>query len=360
MKQYMDDYSLFEQCLSRLEAGEDLETILADNPAEAGKLRPLLTAAVKARCSGAPLRIPASAKIDSRTRFLAEAGRMQKKQHLFDPRLRFAGAAAMVVIVLLAGIFGTGLASAKAVPGQTLYPVKLVVEQAQLALTVDQPTRLNLEEEFDRRRVEETEKLSLAGRSESVTLAGPLNLSTDQTYAVGGVTLNLTPDQEAIANSLAGSYVEVKGNVRGADGLDVEGIELRLFNFSGILNAMSDNEWLVSGVKVMVMETTQITGQPKIGKRVELTTLHYDEEYFLALSVRVTGPAEKENKPLEQKENNGKGKTTLVNQGTAENESSETLSPTQTPEPRNPADNRKPEPTKLLELDDDDNDDDDD
>jgi len=354
LKQAFDDYSLLEYFLARLEAGENLESILAQFPDKAGKLRPLLTAALKAHDSGAPLRIPASAQIDSRTRFLAEANRLQKKQPGFLPHLRFAGAAALVVFIFIVGLFGTGLASAKAVPGEALYPVKRAVERAQLALTIDQVTRLNLEEEFDRRRVSETETLTKAGSLESVTLAGPLNESTDQTWTVGGVQLNLTPDQEAVARSLSGSYIEVKGQVRSEGDLDVEDMELRLFNFSGTLDAISENEWLVSGVKVLVMENTQITGKPKIGKKVELTTLHYNEEYFLALSVKVTGGASDKDQPEERNQNDGKGNTQPLITETSEVDQEGTPTLSSTPEPKETEETDKPEPTIKQETTDDD------
>ncbi len=355
MKQAMNDYSLLETCLARLEAGEDLESILARFPDQAGKLRPLLTAALKARRSGSSLRIPASAQIDSRTRFLVEADRMQqKKQSGFFPRLRFAGVTAMVVFIFVAGLFGTSLASAEAVPGEALYSVKRAVERVQLALTTDQVTRLNLEEEFDRRRVAETEALTKTGRPQSVTLAGPLKETTAQAWTVGGVQLNLNPEQESIARSLSGSYVEVKGQVRSEGDLDVEDMELRLFNFSGTLEAMSDTEWLVSGVKVLVMENTQITGKPKIGRKVEMTTLHYDEEYFLALSVKVTGPASNENKTEGQNRNNGNPQPLIT--ATPEVEQEDTLSLSSTPEPQEVEETRKPDPTKQQETEVDDKD----
>lgn len=328
MKQFMDDYSLFEYCLARLEAGEDLDSILARFPDKAGQLQPLLKAALEARRSGQPVHIPASAKVDSRTRFLAEAGRMQKKAPLFNPPLRLARALVIVVLFLFAGLFGTGLASAEAVPGETLYPIKRAVEKAQLALTTDQTSKLDLEEEFDRRRVAETEKLVQTGRSESVTLAGTLNETTDHIWTVGGVRLNLPAELLADADSLRGSYVEVKGRLEGDLGLTVENMELRLFNISGVLDQMAADEWVVSGVKVLVMANTQITGKPAIGKRVALTTLHYNEDYFLALSVRVMGQGSNQNN---QQDNPNKGKG---NQGTEiDDDEQKTLTPSGTPAP---------------------------
>lgn len=305
MTQHLETYSLLENCLARLNAGEDLELILAQYPQQAAELRPLLMAALKARRAGSPLRIPASAQIDSRTRFLVEAQRRQSQPKSFFPRLNFAGALVTALILLFAGIFGTSLASAETIPGEALYPVKRVVEKAQLALTTDQNTRLKLEEEFDRRRVAEAEELEQKGRIESVRVAGPLEESEDETWSVGGVKLKLTSEQVVLARTLTGSYIEVNGQIRGEEGIEVESLELRLFTFSGILEAIQDNEWTVSGVKVLVMETTQITGKPKVGKRVDLTTLRYDEDYFLALTVRVTGDTD--NGKPEKNDNSGKG-----------------------------------------------------
>lgn len=329
MTQHLEPYTILDNCLTRLNKGEDLETVLADFPQQAAELRPLLIAALKASRSGVPLRVPASAQIDSRTRFIIEAQRRQTKPVGFLPRFKLAGAFAAIAIIVFAGIFGTGLASAETVPGETLYPVKRVVEQAQLVLTTNQSTRLDLEREFDRRRVSEAEELEQEGRTEPVTVAGPLEELDDQSWSVGGVKLNLTPDQEALARTLIGSYIEVKGKIRGEEGIEVENLELRLFTFTGTLEEISGKEWKVSGVKVLVMDSTQVSGTPRIGRRVELTTLHYDEDSFLALTVRVTGNGSKDNGSKEEK----KGSDDPVMTESVDGSPEHTLEATRTPEP---------------------------
>jgi len=300
LAQSLDLYTLLENCLARLHAGEDLETVLKAYPQQAADLRPLLVAALKAQRNGIPLRVPASAQIDSRTRFLMEAQRRQAQPRGFWSRLNLAGALTAAILLVFVGAFGTSLASADSIPGQTLYPVKRVVERAQLALTSDQSTRLDLEEEFDRRRILEAEKLEVSGRTESVAVAGQLMEDNEKTWRVGGVKLNLTPDQVALANTLNGSYIEVKGEIRGGEGIEVENLELRLFPFSGTIQSIQDNQWKVSGVKVLVMDTTEITGTPRVGSRVDLTTLRYDEDVYLALTVRVS------NSSANSKDNSGK------------------------------------------------------
>jgi hypothetical protein len=347
--QHLEPYAILEICLTRLNAGEDLETILVDFPQQAAEMRPLLIAALKASRSGAPLRVPASAQIDSRTRFLVEAQRRQTKPMGFLPRFKMAGAFVAIAIIVFAGIYGTGLASAQTVPGETLYPVKRVVEQAQLVLTTDQSTRLDLEEEFDRRRVAEAEELEQAGRTESVTVAGSLEKVEQQTWAVGGVKLKLSPDQEAIARTLVGSYIEVKGKIRGEEGIEVEKLELRLFTFTGTVEAIKGNEWTVSGVKVLVMESTQISGKPRVGKKVELTTLHYDDDSFLALTVRVSGSGSNGNGSKEDK----KGSDDPVITESVEDNPERTLEVTRTPEPQQTESSNSGESNKTPDSNDD-------
>jgi hypothetical protein len=347
--QPLEPYTILENCLTRLNQGEDLETVLADFPQQAAELRPLLIAALKASRSGVPLRVPASAQIDSRTRFIVEAQHRQTKPVGFLPRFKLAGALAAIAIIVFVGIFGTGLASAETVPGETLYPVKRVVEQAQLVLTTDQSTRLDLEEEFDRRRIAEAEELEQEGRIEPVTVAGPLEELEDQSWSVGGVKLKLTSDQEAVARTLLGSYIEVKGKIRGEEGIEVENLELRLFTFTGTIEEISGKEWKVSGVKVLVMDSTQIKGTPRVGKRVELTTLHYDEDSFLALTVRVSGSGSNGNGSKEE----NKGSDDPVITESVDDSPENTLEATRTPEPEETDSSKDDESNKTPDSNDD-------
>lgn len=349
MKQHLEPYTILDICLARLNNGEDLESVLVDYPQQAAELRPLLIAALKASRSGVPLRVPASAQIDSRTRFLVEAQRRQTKPMGFLPRFKAAGAFAAIAFILMVGIFGTGLASAKTVPGETLYPVKRVVEKAQLALTTNQSTRLDLEEEFDRRRVAEAEELEQEGRTVPVIVAGPLEELADRSWSVGGVKLKLSRDQEDLARTLAGSYIEVKGKIRGGEGIEVENLELRLFTFTGTIEEISGKEWRVSGVKVLVLDSTEVSGKPRVGKRVELTTLHYDEDSFLALTVRVSGNGSYGNGSKEE----NKGSDNPVKTESVEDNPENTLEATRTPAPSDSDSSNGGESSKTPDSDDD-------
>lgn len=87
---------------------------------------------------------------------------------------RFAAATALAVflfiLVLFFGQIGTVAAATRdALPGETLYPVKIVVEDVQLAFTLDPVQKAELHLAFAQSRVEEIEALDAAGKDEYIS-----------------------------------------------------------------------------------------------------------------------------------------------------------------------------------------------
>jgi hypothetical protein len=66
--------------------------------------------------------------------------------------------AGIIIVALLAG-GGTTLASQSSLPGDTLYPVKLVTENVQTAMAFNPEKKVELEAKFANRRLEEIQKL---------------------------------------------------------------------------------------------------------------------------------------------------------------------------------------------------------
>lgn len=281
---------LFEECLAQLRSGASLEDVLARHQPWAEDLRPLLETALLAqpiRAQAAGLKV---AQNRSRARFLGAAHQRRQPVKARGLRnlvsIRLPGAIALLAVLLFVSALGSGLGSASAVPGEALYPVKRVVEQAQMALTTRQSSRLELEESFDQRRADEAEELIHSGRSEEVTFAGYLWQDNELGWFVDQVRLILTPDQEVLARTLNGSYVEVEGEVRGEDGVEVSELKLRLFQLSGTLESIQPDRWIVSGIPVHIQLSTQVIGTPVKGQRVEITVLRMSDGQFLALSAK--------------------------------------------------------------------------
>ncbi len=76
---------------------------------------------------------------------------------------------ALAVLLIAAALLlgGTGVAAQSAIPGETLYPVKITIEAARLAATFDEPSKAELHLEFSRQRVAEIRELTARKKRES-------------------------------------------------------------------------------------------------------------------------------------------------------------------------------------------------
>lgn len=72
----------------------------------------------------------------------------------------------LIIVSLLGGGAGATYASQSSLPGEVLYPVKLVTERAQVALTVDDAREAALHLKFSSKRLEEVEELAHEGKKD--------------------------------------------------------------------------------------------------------------------------------------------------------------------------------------------------
>nr|MBC7245598.1 hypothetical protein [Chloroflexota bacterium] len=118
--------------------------------------------------------IPApQAKAANRARFLGEAVRLKEERRVQPLWLRLRlperigrgllGAALAVILVLAIGS-GVANAAANSLPGSSLYPLKLVIEDARLVFAFSHPTRTQLYLHFASERTKEMAHLAAAGR----------------------------------------------------------------------------------------------------------------------------------------------------------------------------------------------------
>jgi len=282
-----DETLVLDEALRKLRAGVPLDQVLAECGEFAAELAPLLEAAQWMQSSAAPA-APRGAMARSRARFLQAAEVRSAKALPFFARFRWAVNLAVILVVLAAALFFTGLGSVSALPGQALYPVKRAVEQARLALASSDPAgKLLLEENFDRRRVAEALRLAELGRGQRVSFAGFLSGGNGQPWMVEGLTLQLDDALQAAAQSLPGAYVEVQGQVQADGTVLVSVLRLRFFELKGQLAQNDGDRWLISGVWVAITGQTQVEQPPAAGQRVEITAIRLSQQDFLALSVRL-------------------------------------------------------------------------
>jgi hypothetical protein len=170
---------ILDKVLERLDAAEPLESILVDYPAQRDELVSLL--AVVRELS--PLhKIPPpiepevglAAFLDEARALAPEAASWRGRWRWLDERLVALGisysrtwvaARAATFLVLLFVLVGGALSlSANSLPGDWLYPVKLVGEEARLSLTWSQSARAEYHLQQAQNRVEEIQRLVQAGR----------------------------------------------------------------------------------------------------------------------------------------------------------------------------------------------------
>lgn len=280
---------ILEECLQRMQMGERPESILRDYPQQAGELRPLLESAQQAQ--GGVLHLPPVSGVSrSRAQFLEAAAAQTQRRRWFAFSLPRFGSALLTTFILILTIgLVVALASDRSLPGQPLYGIKRSVERAQLALSGDALTHLSREDAFDQRRAEEVRQLILSGRQQAVEFSGLLTRRIEDGYnqwSAAGIDFTLSGALQSSAGSMAGAYVELRGFVRGQQGVEITEMQLRLYQIGGILQSKTDEEWIIEGVRVRLPSLAELIGTPEVGKPISVTAIRVGENDFLALSAR--------------------------------------------------------------------------
>jgi hypothetical protein len=174
------------QCIEDIKTGRSsIEDCLDRYPSMREQLEPLLRIVLEIR--EPPDIKPSSAfKVKARVRLMDQihggqtAWRWPWSRH--DSRLKpalyikrfstsMAGFILAVVLAVSALGVGTTYASQASLPGDTLYPLKLVTEQAGMVLSPDGAARVERALSFANKRMREMEALAQKGRSEDLELA---------------------------------------------------------------------------------------------------------------------------------------------------------------------------------------------
>lgn len=286
----------FNEALSRLQSGENLQSILKLLPQDYELLEMIRVASYM---NIPPYKIPDANRQrqdHSKQEFLQAALQLGTKSpsHGFLgwlQGLRVASQMALIFVVIIVSLSITGIVSVQALPGQALYGVKRFVEQTQLALTRDSLGRLQLEEVQDARRVNEVLRLQLTGSRQSVSFAGWMKQNADGSWQVQGIPVVLDEESPFWNPMLNGSYVEVNG-VLSQDGVIIRDVELRLFKLHGTLQLVEPDGWQVNGIPLKISPETQTQVLISTGMVVDVTAIRLDNDQFMALVINIAGPAE--------------------------------------------------------------------
>ncbi len=283
MKQRTETPSLrtldaLDVCLAAFQTGVPLERTVSLYPEEAETLRAPLDGAVLAQalCVDAP---SAESFHRSRTRLLGHAARLRKSQKApwFRGFLRLSWALALVLALFFFSGYSVYSAAAQALPGESLYPVKRMLENARLQMT-SPARRPALEAVYNQRRLDEVQAL-IHKRSGGhyVTFWGTVEEQSDTRWVVNSIPVQLGTDVRIIGDIKVGMVIEIEGKTTPEGWILASELHLNRRDVVGNVEHISPTEWTVNGVTFKVNQNTTYDGQPALGDPV-LATLQAEED----------------------------------------------------------------------------------
>jgi hypothetical protein len=204
---------------------------------------------------------------------------------------RFSFTGAMVLILLLIFLFGgagmTALAAQPSLPGDALYPVKVNLEHIRLALARETSLRAELHMEFAERRLSEISGLLEEGRFENIPAATTEFEAHINNALVEQESLaQVDPEQAAILarqvseaftryalimNDMADQVPEsVRLEMRRALQVTQESGKIGELEFTGAVERMGQDTWVVAGRTITMNTTTEMKGPFATGDMVRI------------------------------------------------------------------------------------------
>ena len=272
-------YNAFEVCLAAIATGVDLEICLSLYPDLSNELRPALETAQYARLA-ARQEDPKAAMMRSRTRFMSRAAELRARQRPFFlslafPRLAIVALACLLVII--GSMNGLVVASAKALPGDTLYPVKRAAENVSLSLARDIEVRQQMEESYLHRRAEEIHGLLAQKRVRNISMEGIVSEASAEHLLVNGIPVRLKDGAIVNGEIQPGRVIEVEGQTQPGGWIEADELHLRFFEQAGELMAIDPGFWTVGETRFKISPTTRIDPALKTGDQVLVLVYSSDD-----------------------------------------------------------------------------------
>ncbi len=306
-----EKYDQLESCVEQVKSGEDLESVLKMYLEHEKDLRQPLEAAQAVRWLAADTHVPEEAFERGRDKFLqdVEIKRRAAAQRRYRPAFRnspsrqasvqssFTGLrlamTALLFLVVLLIVAGTSFtASAGALPGEPLYPIKIAQEDIRMWLTRDFNRKIELEKTFDQERLDEVRILVDRSRRQEtanpvdVRLTGALEISDTGEWMIDDVKVVLTPDTQLVGQVEPGYFVEVEGQLLPEGVISARRILLRQFRLEGILGQDASGLWTVGNLPFRISSRTLLSAELKQGNPVTVILVQNADGSFEARSVQ--------------------------------------------------------------------------
>ena len=280
-------YDALEACLMAIEEGATLEKCLELYPEMANELRPTLEAAYAAR-SLAEVSVPVDAMNRSRTRLLGKAALMRSEKQpkrVWMGLSRLAFSILLAVVLLVVSSSSLLAASAKSLPGDKLYPVKRAVQSLRVQFAPSGVQKYEAESEYRQQRIGEVQELIAMGHQRAISYEGVVEKIAETDWLVGGIEVRLTDDTVITGQITVGMLVEVEGTTELDGYVSAREIHLREYQFSGVVDSITRNEWVISGMRLKIVPETQIGPYIGVGNQVIVLARSDNDAEWKAMAI---------------------------------------------------------------------------
>lgn len=193
------------------------------------------------------------------------------------------------LLILVSG--GLVITSAKSLPGDSLYPVKLAVEDITVYLVPSSEIRQEYELNYSQQRVDEVSRLIALHRIQRISFEGTLDVKSSTNWIVSGIPILIQAETTFVGGVngtevfVNGSVVEVEGITNSQGEVTANEIHLRQYLFTGTVEKMDQNTWQISGIKVSITPRTKIEEGIVVGDVVSVVIRSEDKGLY-ALSIQ--------------------------------------------------------------------------
>jgi hypothetical protein len=193
------------------------------------------------------------------------------------------------MLILVSG--GLVITSAKSLPGDSLYPVKIAVEDITVYLVPSNETKQQYEQNYSQQRVDEVNRLIALNRTQQISFEGILEEKSLSNWIVSGIPITIQAkttfvgELKGTESFVTGSVVEVEGNTNPQGGVIAHEVHLRQYQFTGIVEKIDKNSWQISGTKLSITPRTQIEQGIIVGDAVTVV-IRSDDSGLYALSIQ--------------------------------------------------------------------------
>ena len=143
----------------------------------------------------------------------------------------------------------------------------------------------DVESEFRLQRIDEVRQLLDMELRRNISFEGVVEQISAERWLVSGIQVQVSSDTQMIGEITLGTLVEVEGSTEVEGYVTALEIHLREFQISGLVEAIGQQEWMISGVRINITSETQISPGVAEGEVVLVLVRSFDDQTWTAMAI---------------------------------------------------------------------------